>query len=365
MSSAIFDHEKQTNDLVSLFSSTLHSLAADAAVVRQASSLVHCTGIVPDEEDATTEREVHPANQALLDSFIGLDGIVTGLEEKVTALRQIVREEKTAVAKFEGQLAQEAEEQAYFVAQLVEALHQVVPSEDTHAKLSDETLSVDSLSDHSNSSSALRQKSSHSRRDSVDPRSRSSKPVKQPSSKSAIEEENQAPTGFSLPRITKEELKRYRQKHAMMGPRMLSLVNLNEALEEIEAVCLTQVETSAVLKSRQNQQSHLSSGALQRRYDYLQKRQQTSSSLIRTSLDGPLHNSNLYTGSSDAPQETISVTEQQLREKCAFFRHGESTARSTLSILCSLRRLKQIPAKNRQVTYLCLGQQSSDQQASE
>ena len=48
------------------------------------------------------------------------------------------------------------------------------------------------------------------------------------------------------------------------------------------------------------------------------------------------------------------VSEQELRSDCAFFRSGESTARSILAILRTLQRLKQVPARNSEVTYIVL-----------
>lgn len=349
MSSALFDHEKQTSDLVSLFSCTLHSLAADAAAVRQATSLAHCIGIVTENHDQQTQA----MNQDLLDNLIGLDEIVTGLEEKASALRQIVHEEKAALVKFEGELRREADEQAHFVGQLVEAMQQVVPPRNSTGSESalDAGVSIDSESSDGSSLSAKR-RSGGSRRDSVDPRRQSNRSTERERSLSLpAGEENMPPASIVLPRISESELNDYRAKHAVMGPRMLSRANLNEAIEEIEAVCQTQFENSAALKTKQEQkQSHLSSGALQRRYDYLQKRQQkaSSNSTARKSLDAS------HLSADSAEMDPISVTEQQLREKCAFFRHGESTARTTLSVLCGLRRLKQVPTKNREVTYLCL-----------
>jgi len=51
--------------------------------------------------------------------------------------------------------------------------------------------------------------------------------------------------------------------------------------------------------------------------------------------------------------EGIWVSEQDIRESCNFFRIGESTARTILSILRSTKRLKQIPNK-RYFTYKIL-----------
>jgi len=51
------------------------------------------------------------------------------------------------------------------------------------------------------------------------------------------------------------------------------------------------------------------------------------------------------------------VAEQDLRDLCAFFRTGESSARTILSVLRQLRRLKQIQGKNNTVTYCILSPQ--------
>ncbi|GMH54739.1 hypothetical protein TL16_g01734, partial [Triparma laevis f. inornata] len=48
------------------------------------------------------------------------------------------------------------------------------------------------------------------------------------------------------------------------------------------------------------------------------------------------------------------VSEQHLRDSCAFFRSGESTAKSILNILRSLKKIKQIQGKGGRVTYCVL-----------
>ena len=45
------------------------------------------------------------------------------------------------------------------------------------------------------------------------------------------------------------------------------------------------------------------------------------------------------------------IAEQEFRNKCSFFRNGESTARSILLILRSLGRLQQVPVKTGDATY--------------
>ena len=136
---------------------------------------------------------------------------------------------------------------------------------------------------------------------------------------------SQVTAARDLLRITQAELEEYRVDN-VLGPR-ISLLDLNQALEEIEQLC--QQHQLAAQQWKRKQSKGVSSTALQRRQEYLQKRQQLSS----------------------FDDSVIAVTEQDLREHCPFFRHGESTARATLAVLCSLRRLKQVPQKNRQVIY--------------
>jgi len=53
-------------------------------------------------------------------------------------------------------------------------------------------------------------------------------------------------------------------------------------------------------------------------------------------------------------EDTPWISEQELRKSCSFFRGGESTARSILLVLRTLKRLKQVYSKGHQVTYVCL-----------
>ena len=64
-------------------------------------------------------------SSSLEDQLIHLDSLVTNMEGKVTILRQIVTEEKRAVAKFESSLQQEPQEQAAFLQQMMEAMQQL------------------------------------------------------------------------------------------------------------------------------------------------------------------------------------------------------------------------------------------------
>ena len=54
-----------------------------------------------------------------------------------------------------------------------------------------------------------------------------------------------------------------------------------------------------------------------------------------------------------APEdEELNCSEQEMRQRCAFFRSGESSARGVLLILRHLNRIKQIPSQNGKIVYV-------------
>eukprot|EP00934_Nitzschia_sp_Nitz4_P003834 Nitzschia sp. Nitz4//scaffold4_size323378//251027//252001//NITZ4_000699-RA/size323378-processed-gene-0.303-mRNA-1//1//CDS//3329553516//3824//frame0 len=317
--------QQQRSLLEDIFSQTLSNLTSDAATVRQAGSILQCLGNVDC-------KSFDSFNDDLLQSLVTMDQLVSGLEDKVVALRQMVREESKALQTFES-LQQEAHEQANTVQKLTRSLQEADILNTLHESQEFQETASESFDLHSTG----RQRQTR-RRDSVDPRT----PLPTPTN----DQENNDP--ISLRRIKQSELDAYKATN-VMGPRMLSLITLNEALDEIETIAHRQWRVDLALKHKQEQHSQgcLSTRVLQRRYDYLQRRQQHGND----SHDTPGRTS---TGSED-PQQFQTISEQDLRENCAFFRNGESTARATLSVLCSLRRIKQIPCKSGNVVYRLLG----------
>ena len=58
-----------------------------------------------------------------------------------------------------------------------------------------------------------------------------------------------------------------------------------------------------------------------------------------------------WNNTSDDDDDVLTCTEQEMRQSCAFFRSGESSARAVLMILRYLHRIKQIPAKHGSILY--------------
>jgi len=376
-----------TTELINLFSQTIQSLSEDAIAVKQVSSLQRC---LQQDDDDNPEHKDH--QDMLIQQLWQIHDLVTGLEDKVSALRQILTEEKRSVAKFESTLKQEAQEQHTLIEQMLQALqnhdeeqqqeqnHRQDPqstlsSVSTNQDGSIDTYSSTIYSDEISNISLSSHRVGSQRRDSVDPRAKPSAGLTTRKAStfattalttnrgrnlgtatSRSELENQHPVIIiSLPRITQEEFDVYKANNTR-APR-ISLLDLNEALEEIEQVVQVQHHATQVLQWRRKQhqqQQHykgsvnMSLNSVQRRYDYLDKRQQH-----------PQHRHLPFEGGGESSSfSTIPtsplVAEQELRENCPFFRHGESTARSTLSVLCQLKRLKQLPSKNQQVMYQLL-----------
>ncbi len=464
------EYEIKTEEVVNLFSSTLRSLAADAAAIRQitnmADALSECQEHQDDEYyDGTTAKDV-------ADQLIELDDLVTGVEHKVVVLRQIINEEKNALHKFETILREEADEQESLIRGLMEALElkqrdeiememnknvnininadananvnkekDLIQNEDRHENDNDDYVlpvqqdndecklpyqpheqeeeendsfmsSIGSNSIHnsyrqsmagswddetptpithkrqsvgstgssirSNESGSFTRRqgllrsrtfNSNSNNNSSSNNNNQSNTSMNSSYESSHHSRNtikKVPTGYKnklgfqdneddepnydnninnelnrpcfVP-VTDQELGR----QPRLGPHM-TRYDINEALLEIQNVVWNQ---SLLMDSFQSNCSTSS------RKTYNNKRQSGSSHqylpLNRRSGESTQTNS-----SSQNQNHKFAITEQDLRENCAFFKHGESTARSTLQLLCSLKRLKQVPNKKSQVTYVCL-----------
>eukprot|EP00532_Pseudo-nitzschia_australis_P014445 CAMPEP_0168277388 /NCGR_PEP_ID=MMETSP0141_2-20121125/19175_1 /TAXON_ID=44445 /ORGANISM="Pseudo-nitzschia australis, Strain 10249 10 AB" /LENGTH=405 /DNA_ID=CAMNT_0008219779 /DNA_START=135 /DNA_END=1349 /DNA_ORIENTATION=- len=116
----------QTNDVLDLFSTTLYSLAADADAIRQISDIADLTRVLsPSDERSNSGNRNDDDNdegRAQIQKLCELDRIVSGVEKKVAALSKLINEENSALAKFETNLRQEAQEQDALIEELIVAL---------------------------------------------------------------------------------------------------------------------------------------------------------------------------------------------------------------------------------------------------
>jgi len=395
--------ENQTDDLLDLFSTTMHSLAADAAAIRQITDLADLTGILFDGNGAEDNDDVDDDEKRRKREYIlelcDLDQLISGVENKVVALRQIINEENSAITKFETDLREEAHEQADLIEGLMSALelqHQeqgdgsTTPSKDRDGhqyhihqsndeselryrrydnndrdQYHDKNMKSSKGSNNNNTRRVLQsrtiektcnQSSPHpskvSGKRSGNNYNNSNDSYQQSlysprNHESSYGEEDE----LSFVKVTDSEIREQTRNVPSFGLH-LSRFDLNEALEEIERVVWNKISFEPKNGGSTHHYHHcgvvggppppsnMSSNTLQRRSDYLRQRQV-----------GPNAG---FENETEAHVGYRWVSEQELRENCAFFHIGESTARGTLQFLCSLKRLKQVPGKNRERTYLCL-----------
>lgn len=142
------------------------------------------------------------------------------------------------------------------------------------------------------------------------------------------------PSIVTLQQITEAEL--HGVSKAIRG--RLSLSVLNDALRDIECAIQNKYSILARQGPLSNKNHHNIPGdkKYKKCIQYQQMLAQHRDLLVDEHCDQPW------------------ISEQDLRDSCAFFRSGESTARATLHVLRSLKRLKQVSGKHSQVTYVCL-----------
>ena len=309
----------QVERAVDLFSTTLRSLASDAVAIRQLTDFVHVADLL--DSTVTTVND-SSSSSSHIQQLRQMDVMISSAERKVAALRELVREETNALDKFETTLQQEANRQQSAVQKLSAAIADIRIKKKPPKQQQQQQQQRLSMT---KSRSSLLAATAAVHRDHN----------KQASSSSS----------FEFRRITASELLQISKNTRGR----LTMVALNEALKEIATVCQAKVRNAreaALRTPRPTASSSTTSKTAQRRYEYLLKQRD------------PNHSLNYHHHKDDEPyyKNNWAVSEQELRENCAFFRHGEATARATLVVLCAMKRLKQIPGRNSnmEVTYVCL-----------
>jgi hypothetical protein len=125
---------------------------------------------------------------------------------------------------------------------------------------------------------------------------------------------------FVLGRVTEDDLKRV--SRTVRG--QISLSAINDALEEVQTFATRKAAREArEERAKSKIYKHHTPSRLPHGRQKQEPRNQSQSSW-------------------EAGDSAMVFTEQELRQACAFFRSGESTARSLLLILCGANRLTQV-----------------------
>ena len=271
-------------DISQVLSDTISAISADSTALRQLANLASHVGVTEGDH----------VDESVLGRLRNLVSAVSGLENKMKLLREIVNQEKNALDDLQS-LSEESQRQNERLKVIAHALEVQKENRVLDDSSPTETLPVDDDTSDYNLEAKLTRRSV-APNDSMDPH-----PTQSP-----------AHQQIHLRRVDRSDLQSL--PRTVRGRISLSVVN--DAVAEIEYVCRTKYTLLA--RNRRKQLRH---------------------TISQTSEEEP----------SDEPW----VSEQELRQSCAFFRSGESTARTVLSILRSLNRLKQLPSKNGDIIYVC------------
>ena len=279
----------QADRLSEQFSKTLTSLVDDASFLRQLASLA--TSIEEGDSDA-------------VERLCQLDAAVSDLEKKTKILKEIVAEEERALERMEA-LVGETKQRSRRLDILLEAANDGKENVDRSAGFSATHVSLKDVHDQNQNrhiehrrqpkqSSATKSNESH---------------AYQQTQQNQVKEKKSKP--ICLPRVSRAELNSVPREFRSH----LSLAVVNEALTEIE--CFAREKAALIERNRRKR--------------YLLK---------------------WNTEEEEDVSGDFTITEHELRQACAFFHGGESTARSVLLVLRVLHCIKQIPSKTGDVVYV-------------
>jgi hypothetical protein len=329
--------EQTAGQASALFTSTIRSLTHD---VRALGHLTTWKDIL--EQDNHHGGDGNPANddndderrEAFLESLCDLDDVVSSVEKKVGVLRQIVVEEQRALENL-NLLHKDSIHQNENLEYLVERCLQIKSHGGTgqveERDAFEEQHHTNVMHNNSNSSNGHHYPSSsnsNNAKRSVFPDPGMSVGSTCSSSRHSMDSSHTHAQGLSvhLDRVTQEELENV--PRTTRG--RVQLLAINDALDNIERAFYKKA-------TKERKQQLLLQEAKQASLSHYNNR---SPEKIFCD-DELLHN--------------LVVSEQELRQTCSFFAVGELKARTILTVLKALRRIKQVPATKGKVLYkLCL-----------
>lgn len=284
------------NELCELFQTTMTSLASDASHLQQ---VLHVEQSLHDPQ----------VRQGLAD----LEAAITSVEKKVRILQEISAEEHRALHQMEH-LKKAGEAQSEILEDMIRKVEATnSEKENNTTAVTPRVMKNQTNEYHSRLQRTTGKTTPKRRRDSVDPRTAARRGSRSPASVTpAID----AHTIHFEP-VTLDEL--HGVSKTVRG--RITLAVVNDALRDIERVV---------------------------RHKYFVLHHGYKISEYRKCFNA--HRELETEEHGGLPW----VSEYDMRHSCAFFRSGESTARAILAILRSVRRLKQVPSRKSEVTYVCL-----------
>ena len=315
--------EENAEQVSHLFTTTITALAADVTALKQLTTWKEILQQSSNGDDNVAEER----REEFLESLVKLDELVSLVEKKVVTLRQVVADENDALDKL-NLLRDESAEQNANLQYLVERCRQMKMTATATNPSNNKKQPTRAATTTNNTTSSTAQ--IHPTKKGNFPNALRDKEATVNTSRGSSTEENHAITDGDwvyLDPVTPEELERV--PRTTKG--RVQVVVLNEALANIE------------------QCFHKKTVAEQRKHQQLVEAR-------RATLSQQSYDENEDILDDEEVLRNMVVFEQELRKSCSFFASGESTARTVLSVLKELKRIKQVPAKKKGVfTYkLCL-----------
>ena len=306
-------------DLCELFSSTVSSMSSDITTLRQIAS-IHCvlenetegnensdpnfaSGIQQNTQNDLTSVEIKR-------NLCRIDETISALEEKANALREVIAKESLALLDLE-EVKAAAEEQNKAIERVFKRLERFWGDE---SNINQPPLTLETACTSSIPKKSLSKKSSNC-----------------PQMPRHLSQTAASSRSLHLPLISEAEFMTVSKQ--IRG--RVSLAVTNDALKSIEMVCREKYVIIGLI-------SPYASEAERQDTQQQQTLQYRQCIAAHTELEVEEHSGYFW------------ISEQDLRNSCAFFHIGESTARAILATLRSLKRLKQVCGQHLQVTYILL-----------
>ena len=330
--------DEAEEDMCALFRTTIHSMSADAVLVRQISSLYNTIRRDSGNSDETNHVDDNDGGRSsnqrsASERLRGLDSALSSLEDKVKVLQDIVLDEKRALEELETILVESQDQH-----RILQAMLKTTASKSHHDHRSLEGDDKENVPTHRR----------RPRQDSLDPRSTiptiNTKGSTFSPSSTPRKSVWKKPTVVRVRLVTQSEL----QSVSKTIRGRIALPVINDALLDIERVCRQQhaLLEQDVKRSKDQHLWNSHTPQQQLQHDIINDQSHHCYITQQQHHEQQKHH--------ESPSNHLSVSEQCLRRSCAFFRSGEATARTILSVLRTLHRIKQIPGRNAQVTYTLL-----------
>ena len=332
--------EEKAEQVSQLFSTTVTALAADVTALKHLTTWKdilqqNTTGDSDSNNSNNNNNGAEERREEFLESLVKLDGIVSLMEKKVVTLRQVVADENEALDKL-NLLRDESTEQNAKLRALVQRCREMKQQQQRT------TATPPPRPSNSISSSSSPQPTTTT---NITKNTQNKKTTNFPNA--LRDKENAATTMINNTSSTDET-----NSHAIIDVDWVYLDPVTpEELERVPRTTKGRVQVAVLNEALANieQCFHQKTVAEQRKHQQLVDARRATLS----------HNS--YDGDEDVLDDeevlrNMIVYEQELRKSCSFFTFGESTARTVLSVLKELKRIKQVPNKKKGVfTYkLCL-----------